>query len=310
MRLIEHKRKSIFGLTLLLFATLFIACNDDDNIEQQVDGKGQLTVQMTDAPFPIGLVSQTIVTIDKIEIRSKTEVEGTNSEEADSEFIVLSEEEHVINLLDLANGVTEELASVELEAGSYDQIRLHIMDAKVTLVNGTEFDLNIPSGSTSGLKVNISPEITIEEGQSAIVILDFDVSKSFVVQGNMDTPAGINGFHFKPVVRAVYNGLAGEIEGNVENTSEAVLPNTEIRVWSLTETMQVDTVVTSAFSNDEGYYKIIGLPEGTYVVSGELENYETFTAEDVVIEAGLTTTVDIELTPVEIETEGETTSGE
>jgi hypothetical protein len=43
------------------------------------------------------------------------------------------------------------------------------------------------------------------------VMLDFDLSRSFVVQGNPDTPAGIQGFHFKPVVRAVNVSDAGSL---------------------------------------------------------------------------------------------------
>lgn len=53
-----------------------------------------------------------------------------------------------INLLELTNGVTELIA--DLEVGTYDEIRLHAVDAKVTLKDGLDYYLKIPSGSCSG----------------------------------------------------------------------------------------------------------------------------------------------------------------
>lgn len=293
------RKNSLFTIALLALSTLFVACSQDDNNIENLDGKGRLTVNITDAPFPIDIVDKTVVTIDRISIGSVAEGEE------DGNFMVLSEEEHEIDLLDLTNGVTLELASVDIDAGTYDEIRLHVVDAEVILKDGTEFDLKIPSGSTSGLKIKIAPAVTIEEGMESSVLLDFDVSKSFVMQGNMDTPAGIKGFLFKPVIRCVFEGFTGQIEGTVTDTSLVVLPNALVKVWNLTPEMEPDTVVTSGFTNETGYYKIIGLPEGTYHMTGELEDYETLLIEEVVVEPKVTTTVDFELTPVEPEAPAE-----
>lgn len=295
------RKNSLFTIALLALSTLFVACSQDDNNIENLDGKGRLTVNITDAPFPIDIVDKTVVTIDRISIGSVAEGEE------DGNFMVLSEEEHEIDLLDLTNGVTLELASVDIDAGTYDEIRLHVVDAEVILKDGTEFDLKIPSGSTSGLKIKIAPAVTIEEGMESSVLLDFDVSKSFVMQGNMDTPAGIKGFLFKPVIRCVFEGFTGQIKGTVTDTSLVVLPNALVKVWNLTPEMEPDTVVTSGFTNETGYYKIIGLPEGTYHMTGELEDYETLLIEEVVVEPKVTTTVDFELTPVEPEAPAEET---
>lgn len=295
------RKNSLFTIALLALSTLFVACSQDDNNIENLDGKGRLTVNITDAPFPIDIVDKTVVTIDRLSIGSAAEGEEEGN------FLVLSEEEREIDLLDLTNGVTLELASVDIDAGTYDEIRLHVVDAKVLLKDGTEFDLKIPSGSSSGLKIKIAPAVTIEEGMESTVLLDFDVSKSFVMQGNMDTPAGIKGFLFKPVIRCVFEGFTGQIEGTVTDTSAVVLPNALVKVWNLTPEMEPDTVVTSGFTNETGYYKIIGLPEGTYHLTGELEDYETLLIEEVVVEPKVTTTVDFELTPVEPEAPAEET---
>ena len=74
------------------------------------------------------------MTIDKIEIRSAATVKTTEVEtDNDSLYTVLFEGEKVIDLLDLQNGITEELLSMDLEAGSYDLIRLHVTSAKIIL---------------------------------------------------------------------------------------------------------------------------------------------------------------------------------
>ncbi len=43
--------------------------------------------------------------------------------------------------------------------------------------------------------------------------LDFDLEKSFVVQGNPNTAAGIKGFHFKPVVKPLGYSEADSTNG-------------------------------------------------------------------------------------------------
>jgi hypothetical protein len=49
------------------------------------------------------------------------------------------------------------------------------------------------------------------EGELVEIVVDFDVAESFVVQGNPDTPAGINGFTFKPVLKLDYLEVNGEV---------------------------------------------------------------------------------------------------
>ncbi|MGQ8336733.1 DUF4382 domain-containing protein [Sunxiuqinia sp. A32] len=270
---------------------VLISCSEDNSVSS-LEGKGTVNIYLTDAPFPVDLVSKTMVTIDKVEIRKQ----ATDSTEAS--FIVLSEEEAEIDLLMLSNGITENLASAELDAGMYDMIRLHVVNSKVVLTDDTEFDLKIPSGSSSGLKVKIEPAIELTEGQTADVLLDFDVSKSFVVKGNWKG-GNINGFNFKPVVRGVLMGMTGRIEGMVTDTTETVLENASVKVWLPGEAEMEDSLVTSSFTDVDGKYKVIGLLGGTYFLTTELEGFINDTVWNVDVTEGSSTMVDIELTPVE-----------
>lgn len=162
---------------------------------------GTLRLKLTDAPFPFELVEEANVTIEQVSIISgsvESEEDTTASEEG--EITVLTDETMQFNLLELRDGVDTLLVQQELEAGSYSQIRLKVSEASILLTNGDEYDLFVPSGAQSGIKV-LLPNFTIESDAETELTLDFDVSESFVVQGNPDTAAGINGFIFKPVVK-------------------------------------------------------------------------------------------------------------
>ena len=279
------------GLSLIAFVlgtVLMISCNTGENTD--LAGKGKVNIYLTDAPFPIDLVAKTIVTIDKVEIRKH------ETDTAEAKFIVLTEEPMEIDLLTLSNGITEQLASVELEAGSYDLIRMHVTDSKVILKNGSEFDLKIPSGPSSGLKIKINPRLEINEGQTTDVLLDFDASKSFVAKGNWKG-GEVNGFNFKPVVRCVLLGMAGRIEGMVTDTANTALENASVKVWMPTNDVEADSLITSSFTSSEGKYQIIGILPGTYYMTTELDSFMTDTVYNVNVSEGQSTHVNFVLTP-------------
>ncbi len=276
---------------LIVLAVFLITSCSDNETDMIPQGKAKLNVYLTDAPFPIDLVAQTIVTIDKIEIRKQ----ATDTTEA--EFIVISEDSVQIDLLTLSNGITEQLASIDLEAGDYDMIRMHVENSKVILKDDTEFDLKIPSGSSSGLKIKIDPQLSVSSGETINVLLDFDVSKSFVAKGNWKG-GKINGFNFKPVIRCVLLGEAGTIEGTVTDTANINLENAAVKVW-LPQTAEQDSLITSSFSDSNGYYQIIGLLSGTYYLTAELDSFQTDTIWSVDVTQGETTQIDIQLIPEE-----------
>jgi len=268
-----------FGMFLLVGLLIInTACNEAD--ETVKGGKGKLIVKLTDAPFPVSLVENALVTIDKIEIQS------TASGTEDSPFTVLFEGEKVIDLLDLQNGITEDLLSSDIASGSYNFIRIHVVSAKIVLKNGTIFDLKIPSGTSSGLKIKMSPELLIESGVESEVLLDFDVSKSFIVQGNMNTPAGIKGFLFKPVLRAMVQKYSGIIEGKVSENETTPVAEAHVQV------VVADTVYSSALSDAKGKYALIGIPAGNHKLVCEKEGFSPVTVDLVAVKARETTTLD------------------
>jgi len=284
------KRIGFVLITIVLGTLLMFSCSKNDTGTMPGEGNGTVNIYLTDAPFPINLVSKTIVTIDKVEIRKQ------ETDSAEASFIVLTEDPIEIDLLTLSNGITEQLASVELEAGTYDMIRMHVSDSKIVLNDETQFDLKIPSGSSSGLKIKIDPAIEISDGQTADVLLDFDVSKSFVVKGNWKG-GKIKGFNFKPVVRCVLLGRAGRIEGTVRDTASVTLENAAVKVWLPSDEMEADSLISTSFTNPEGKYQFIGILAGEYYMTTELDSFTTDTVFNVNVIEGESTIVDFELTP-------------
>lgn len=282
---------------LVLGAMILLSCQKEEKV---IPGdKGRLNVYLTDAPFPIGLVGNTYVTIDKIEVRQRTGEEG---EGEDGTFILIAEEVMEFDLLKLSNGITAHLGSVDLEPGYYDMIRLRVVDSRVVLTDGRDYELKVPSGSTSGLKIKIEPAIHIQEGQTSDVLLDFDLSKSFVAKGNVKA-GQILGFNFKPVVRGIYMGAAGRIQGIVTDSEGQPLENAWVKLLipgmeseTYSEEEPAENVLVSAYTDASGNYKLIGLPEGTYTMVCELEGYTGQIADGIQVFAGILTTVNFTLT--------------
>lgn len=244
----------------------------------------RLNILLTDAPFPTDLIAEANVTINQILLKIDDDAE-------EDSLITISEEVQSFNLLELTNGLTASLADIEVPIGDYDEIRLIVPEASVLLNDGELFDLKVPSGSTSGIKVKLNPSIGIAEGDEYQILLDFDVSQSFVVKGNPNSPAGIKGFNFKPVIKAANLAMSGSISGEVtDETTSSGIDGVEISVFA------ADTLNTTTFTNENGEYKILGLAAGTYEVTADHDDYDAQTISDIAVEIEEDTKVNFELT--------------
>lgn len=269
--------KFILVFSILFFLILFGCEKGVDNSDT-----GTLSIKLTDAPFPIDMVSEANVTINKIEVRKD------QSESEGNPFLVLSEDEFTYNLLDLQNGITADLIEIEVPVGDYNLVRLYVSSANIKLTDATVYNLEVPSGDETGIKIFVEPSIRVVGGLTTELVLDFDASQSFVVQGDPFTPAGINGFIFTPVIRAANVSISGSINGKVVDDSNVL---EDANVWIL------DNGNTySSFTGSEGLYILSNIPEGTYTVNAtkktvDLE-YDTVSVENVEVVAGNVTQLD------------------
>jgi hypothetical protein len=161
------------------------------------EANGTLRVALTDAPCH-DRFSAVHVTVEKVRVHRNA---GAAEGESGWSEIVLAQPRR-IELLALNNGVLETLGETALPAGSYGQMRLVLaansaaqpMANAVTPTGGTEVALDTPSGQQSGLKMNVN--LTVEPGQLADMVIDFDVCKSVVTRGQSGR------FNLKPVLSA------------------------------------------------------------------------------------------------------------
>jgi hypothetical protein len=248
------------------------ACDDSAT---SPEGTGQVTIALTDAPT--SMFASATVDIGAIRLFG----EGAP--------ITLTEDGGIHDLLELQDGVMADLATLDVEPGTYNQLRLVVESAEVTLADGYEFDdgtktreLQVPSGAQSGIKINLRAAdgnedgagIQIASGETILVVVDLDVSRNFVLQGNPADKLGVQGVLFTPLLRATVNDVAGSISGLVTYSSATPADETEratvqAELDPLTSLVleEMQTTTATATAAEDGTYTLWFLSPGTYDVS-------------------------------------------
>jgi hypothetical protein len=245
-------RRLLMGCAILA-GGVALACSSDSNGPST---RGVVTVRLADAPAD-DFQSATVY------VSSVTLIGGGTSASGE----VISDTKASFDLLTLQNGVTATLGSASVPTGTYSQVRLVVDSARVVLAGGRTFAngsssavLRIPSGQETGLKVTFGPPVVVTEGETVLVV-DFDVSRSFVFQGPRTSPTGVL---FKPVLHAVAADVAASISGTVVPALAAAT------VYAIAGT---DTVATAFANSSSGAYTLRFLPPGSYVVAASATGF-------------------------------------
>ena len=289
------KAKLLLGIFAALVIVLFAGCADvesQNDQQKQLDGDqyGHLVIKLTDAPFPFDMIESATVNIFKVEIRKVCDCE---EDEYPYIELPLPDDSNEFNLLELRNGITADLVEMGIEPGTYDLIRLYVDKAALKVEDGDEYMVKVPSGEQTGIKIFMDPPLNVVSELTTEVVLDFNLEKSFVLKGNANTPAGIKGFNFKPVVKAVNNTTEGTLAGEVYDAdTETLLPG--ISVWI----EQDGAEIASASTDEQGYYAFPGLIAGFYDVIAGSDGFYSDTVEGVQIVEGNLTVQDFILTPI------------
>ncbi len=85
--------------------------------------------------------------------------------------------------------------------------------------------------------------------------------------------------------------VTGSILGVVRDPSQAVVKGVHIRVTNTQTNLSLDTV-----SADDGSYRFLALPVGTYTINATLAGFQQFKATDIVLKVNDQLRVDIALT--------------
>ena len=170
----------------------------------------ELSIRMTDAPFPFDMVESVDVTVTRIEVLAAeddgdADNDTSNTESVRDRIVVFDGEPFALNLLDLRDGVDTLLVdSFRIPAdGSYNRLRIFVGDDATVTFNeadgGGVYDLKLPSALQDGIKVALPDYDASDLGDEIDVLIDFNVERSFVTRGNPGSP-GFQGFIFKPVL--------------------------------------------------------------------------------------------------------------
>src|SRR4051812_5371260 len=230
---------------------------------------GVLSVRLTDAPFPFSEVSRVDVFVVRVDARKTEPTDDEAADETDqTDWTTVASPATMVNLLDLADGKTMNLGAATLATGTYDGFRIIIDPSKssMTLADGSHPDIKFPGAGHSGIKVKLDQPIELTENGS-VMTLDFDVGRSFVERGN----GAMNGFIFKPVVRAVAQDITGSVSGSVHANSATGAGVQAATVEVLTAGSLINDadpthIVRTASTDASGNFRIPFLLPGTYVL--------------------------------------------
>jgi Domain of unknown function (DUF4382)/Carboxypeptidase regulatory-like domain len=266
------------GVVAFMLLLSLVSCQSD-KMTESVTGTGTLRLYATDAPFNFDTVSSARVSIDEIRLRT-----------SGGEKVSVMDKSTTLDLMTLRNGLVETLSEIEIPSGKYDEIFLVISSALVEMKDGRIFPLKVPSGPSSGLKVFVKPDISITTGMSTDVLLDFDLSQSFVPMMN---GKDVGAFIFRPVIKATALAWAGTISGQVlDVTDDKPIPGATVTVKKGAE------IMTTAITDSEGFFKILGVPAETYHVVAEAVDFGSLTIESVPVTVGNEVTTHFILTPM------------
>ncbi len=174
----QHGVRHWIPLFLLTIGALvlFLGCGEggqssegplslDDVLDQEMDeeaNSAKLRLLLVDAPADdIDNVWMTVSQISAIPERGSA--------------VTISNETSTFDLLDLRFGLAETLGIASIPSGSYTELRMLVTDASV-VVDGETHDLFVPSGSTSGIKLQFP--FTVSDNEIATMLIDLDASAS------------------------------------------------------------------------------------------------------------------------------------
>lgn len=265
-------------IVLSFFISMLAGCGGGGSSSSSVgSGTGTLSVSLLDATTDE--YNAVYVTIEEVQVHK-----GENGN-----WKVVASPWQTYNLLELVNGVREQLGIAELETGHYTQMRMIIGKrpddginilsephryANYIIDKSNEYhELKIPSGLQTGIK--IVHGFDISENQTTELILDFDASESVVKAGSSGQ------WLLKPTIKVLDTKECSIISGIVEfdgTAIEGALVSAQIYDPDVPDPKDMVVVQASTSADETGSYTIF-LQPGTYNIVAYKDEYDADCAE-------------------------------
>lgn len=239
--------------TLAFAAALLAACGGGGGESGGTStASGTLRLALTDAPA-CGY-DQVNVTIERVRIH--TSATAQDGDAGWSEMVLTPARR--VDLLTLTNGVLEELGSTSLPAGRYTQMRLVLggsmgpgaMANSLVPSGGSERPMETPSGTQTGLKMNV--DIEVAANQLADFVIDFDACRSVVHAGHSGRYLLKPVLSVMPRVTTASNAVEGYVAGAVAAGTTSVSLQKE------------GAVVRATVPGSNGRFLLSQVPAGVY----------------------------------------------
>jgi hypothetical protein len=245
MKLSKSYFKALPWVMASLLVVLIGGCGGESG-----SAPGTLGVSLTDSPA-CGF-NEVNVTVRKVRVHMSSSASDNDAGWAD----ITLNPARKINLLNLTNGVLDNLGQTPLEAGHYTQLRL-VLDPNtgaglansVVPTGGVETALVTPSAVQSGIK--LVHGFDVPSGGRVDLVLDFDACKSIVLRGN-------GTYALKPVIKVipfVLNGINGFVDPALLGSNVMV-----------TAQQNGEVVQTTAPNAQTSQFLLARLAPGTYDV--------------------------------------------
>ena len=224
--------KTLSKLIIIAILAVLTACDkNNDSKDNPV-----FSVKLTDAPSGYDAVNVDILYME------------ANMGSGWVEFQV--ENPGIYNLQEFTNGNTLLLiGDTPIAPGVMSELRLILGTNNTVVVDGVSYELETPSGQTSGYKIKMDPQ-TLEPGGLYRLVIDFDVNASVHMTGN-------GKYMLKPVVRGYLETAVGGIAGTITPPAGAYY------VEALNSTDTTGTLI----NQDNGEFLISTAMPGTYNVT-------------------------------------------
>ena len=288
-----------FSFFLVAFASVMIAaCGGSGGGSSGSGGTGTLALSLQDAPATEDYQA-VYVTIKQVRVHKG------GSEDNDASWETVASPNATYNLLELVNGVREELGLATLESGSYSQMRLilgQVPDSGINILSeahpfpnyviekGTNavHELKVPSGYQTGIK--IVKGFSINTNQTTELILDFDASRSVVKAGSSGK------WLLKPTIKVLelidYALIKGLITGNGTD-AEGAMVSTQHHTPGASDLKDQVAVQAATITDEDGEYFLLVEP-GTYNVVVYKEAFDPY-CKQLALNAGTAQTLNVAL---------------